>query len=90
MLDLKIKKEYNLVSRNKTNICYESVRPATGQNDKEVALTTIHDLDHLLGLYGRFEQRKMKSLILVRSDSIDRLRSKGIPKLEMSSSILQT
>ncbi|MEN5197037.1 TlpA family protein disulfide reductase [Sphingobacterium faecium] len=77
---LEDKKEYNLVSRNKTNICYESVRPATGQSDKEVALTTIHDLDHLLGLNGRFEQRKMKSLILVRTDSIDRLRSKGIPK----------
>lgn len=77
---LEDKKEYNLVSRNKTNICYESIRPSIGQSDKEVALTTIYDLDHLLGLYGRFEQKKMKSLILVRTDSIDRLRSKGIPK----------
>lgn len=73
-------KEYNLVSRNKTYISYESVRPYTGQATAEVALNTIQDLDRLLGLHGRMEERKLKCLVLTRTDSTDLLRSKGIPR----------
>lgn len=73
-------KEYSRVSRNKTHISYESVRPFTGQTTAEVAQNTIRDLDRLLGLHGRMEERRLKCFVLVRADSTDRLQSKGVPR----------
>lgn len=70
--------EPSLVIRRRTSLCYEAMSPDTGQTDQQVAMATIKDLDHLLGLHGRYEKRKMKCLILVRTDSIDRLKSKVI------------
>lgn len=45
--------------------CYESVNPDTGQTNQAQSEAVIKDLDHLLGLHGRFENRKIKCLVLV-------------------------
>lgn len=58
-------------------ICYESVSPDTGQTEQEQAKAIIADLDHLLGLQGRYEKRKMKSLVLVRTTDEDKIKSAG-------------
>lgn len=58
-------------------ICYESVSPDTGQTETERAKSIIADLDHLLGLQGRYEKRKIKSLVLVRTTEEDKLKSAG-------------
>lgn len=68
--------EPNLIVRRKTRVCYESVGPDTNQTDQQVAYATIKDLDNLLGLHGRYEKRKMKSLSLVRTESEDRIGTK--------------
>lgn len=68
--------EPNLVVRRRIRICYESSGPDTSQTDQEAAYATIKDLDNLLGLYGRYEKRKMKVLILVRMGFTDSMRTK--------------
>lgn len=72
-------KEYSIVSRNRSMICYESLNTDTGQTKKDIGLTTIADLDNLLGLYGRYEKRRMNCLLLVRTSSDDRMKSKLNP-----------
>ncbi|AOM75950.1 TlpA family protein disulfide reductase [Pedobacter steynii] len=59
----------------KTWICYESVTADTGRTVEQRSRDIINDLDYLLGLYGRFEHRKIKCLALIRSDSTEKFRS---------------
>ncbi|MBB6501661.1 FKBP-type peptidyl-prolyl cis-trans isomerase [Pedobacter cryoconitis] len=49
-------------------ICFESVKPDTGQTDQQVYRSIISDLDGLLGLKVRWEKRKENVLVLVKSD----------------------
>lgn len=67
--------EPDLVTRRRIRVCYESIGPDTNQTDKQVAYATIKDLDHLLGLYGRYERRKMKCLTLIRTESKDIMKT---------------
>jgi thiol-disulfide isomerase/thioredoxin len=57
-------------------ICFESVKPDTGQSDKDVYRSMIADMDKLLGLHVRWEKRKEKVLVLIRTTREDRLKSK--------------
>ncbi|HSC40186.1 MAG TPA: hypothetical protein VLD19_20015, partial [Chitinophagaceae bacterium] len=56
-------------------ICYESVAPDDGASRGALARAVIADLDHLLGLHGRFETRKTKCLVLVRTSTEDKLKA---------------
>lgn len=57
-------------------ICFESLNPDIGQTDADVSRSVISDLDRLLGLHARWEKRKEKVLILVRTDKSIPLKSK--------------
>ena len=57
-------------------ICFESLNPDSGQTDVDVHKTVIADLDRLLGLHARWEKRKEKILVLVRTDKSIQLKSK--------------
>ena len=48
----------------RNGICFESLYPDTGQNDKEVAQSVISDLDRLLGLKVRWEKRTETVLLI--------------------------
>ena len=60
----------------RNSICFESVRPDIGQNDAEVTRQLIADLDSLLNLHVRWEKRKEKVLVLVRTTQTDNMKSK--------------
>ncbi|MBB5646288.1 FKBP-type peptidyl-prolyl cis-trans isomerase [Pedobacter cryoconitis] len=61
----------------KTNgICFESLNIDTGQTDADISKATIADLDRLLGLHARWEKRKEKVLVLLRTDKSIPLKSK--------------
>ncbi len=60
----------------KNGICYESVFPDIGQTLEELTAETIADLDRLLGLHVRWEKRKEKVWLLVRTSKIDKIKSK--------------
>ena len=68
-------KEYNYIKRQKMRICYEAVGPDTGQTIQQIARAVIADLDHLLNLYGRYEKRRLKCLILYRTDVAEKFKS---------------
>ena len=57
-------------------ISYESLRKDEGQTDAEVYQAAINDLNKLLGLNARWEKRKEKVLVLVRTGQTGRLKSK--------------
>ncbi|MCX2450321.1 TlpA disulfide reductase family protein [Pedobacter sp. PLR] len=61
----------------KNGICYERVFKNHGQSKKAEYSDMIADLDCLLNLHCRWEKRSRKCLILVRTDAIDRIKSKG-------------
>lgn len=65
--------------RNNSYICYEALSVDTGQTERQFSLKMINDLDNLLGLHGRFENRKMKCLVLYKTDNVDRIKHKGKP-----------
>lgn len=51
----------------KNGICFESVYPDHGQNDKEISRSVVADLDRLLGLHVRWEKRREMTLVLTKS-----------------------
>lgn len=53
-------------------ICFESLHPDTGQTEKDIARNIIAELDGLLGLKARWEKRREKVLVLVRSGKEDK------------------
>ena len=57
-------------------ICFESMDIDTGQTDKEIYKKAISDLNALLGLNVRWEKRKEKVLLLVRTNQVDKLKTK--------------
>lgn len=57
-------------------ICFESLNPDTGQTDQAIYKNVIKDLDGLLGLHVRWEKRKEKVLVMVRTPSYRSLKSK--------------
>lgn len=67
--------EPNLMVRRRTSICYEALGPDTNQTNQEVASAVIKDLDNLLGLHGRYEKRRMKCLALVKTKSLNQIRT---------------
>lgn len=60
----------------RNGICFESINPDLGQTDAEVHKSIIADLDRLLGLHARWEKRKEKVLVLVRTNKNILLKSK--------------
>lgn len=63
-------KDYEDIWFRKTHFCFEAVSADTGQTEQQQALKLIGDLDHLLGMHGRYETRKMKCLVLVRTSDV--------------------
>lgn len=68
--------EPDLMVRRRTRVCYEAAGPDTNQTNKKVAYATIKDLDNLLGLYGRYEKRRMKCLALINTGNLDQIKTK--------------
>lgn len=66
--------EQDYVRRNA--ICFESLNPDTGQTDVQIYKTIYDDLNRLLGLNVRWERRKEKVLILIRTTTNDKIKSK--------------
>ncbi|WP_160292103.1 FKBP-type peptidyl-prolyl cis-trans isomerase [Pedobacter lusitanus] len=62
--------------KRKHYICFESLYPDTGQNDKTIAKKCIDDLNRLFGLHIAWERRKEKVFVLIRTTQEDRLKSK--------------
>lgn len=60
----------------KNGICFESLNPDTGQTVFDISKSIIEDLNYLLGLNVRWEKRKEKVLVLVRTSNNDKLKSK--------------
>lgn len=58
-------------------ISYESIVPDTGQTEKRQHESVIQDLDYLLNIKGRWEVRKTKCLILVKSGGEEKFKSSG-------------
>lgn len=75
------KKAYQAEWIRANGICFESLNPDTGQTDATVAKSIITDLDALLNLHVRWEKRKEKVLVLVRTIKEDKLKSQPVSKL---------
>lgn len=81
--EVKNKSKYSYDSRSSylaewiraNGICFESLSPDTGQQERQIAAGTIADLNRLLGLKVRWERRKEKVLIL-RADQESKLDAK--------------
>lgn len=71
------KQGYRASWLRKYAISYESLNPDTGQTKSEQYYAAISDLDHLLGLKGRWEIRKTKCLLLVRNNTGVNIKSAG-------------
>jgi FKBP-type peptidyl-prolyl cis-trans isomerase len=65
--DPKLDYEQNWVRDH--GICFESLNPDTGQTDRKIYKTITSDLNRLLGLNVRWEKRKEKVYVLVRTDN---------------------
>lgn len=61
----------------KNGICYESLNPDTGQTDQEVYRQIARDMDDLLGLHVRLENRRVKVLIMRRTIQTDLFKTKN-------------
>jgi thiol-disulfide isomerase/thioredoxin len=61
-------------------ICFESLNPDTGQTDLAVSENMISDLNRLLGLNVRWEKRKEKVYILIRTTNQDAFSKKSSGK----------
>ncbi|NQX37614.1 Thiol-disulfide isomerase or thioredoxin [Pedobacter steynii] len=57
-------------------ICFESLSPDTGQTISDISKSIIDGLNSLLGLNVRWEKRKEKVFILIRTSNKDKLESK--------------
>ncbi|WP_316841431.1 TlpA disulfide reductase family protein [Pedobacter gandavensis] len=68
----------------KNGICFESIYPDTGQNDVEIAKSTLKDLDHLLGLQVYWEKRQEKTYLLQRIDTTIEIKVKKTLKDDQS------
>jgi len=62
----------------KNGICFESLNPDTGQTNVDISKSIIDGLNSLLGLNVRWEKRREKVLVLVRTSDKDKLKSKTI------------
>jgi len=69
--------EYLNVWHKKHLFCYEAVSPDTGQTPEQQAKADLANLDFLLGLHGRFETRRVKCLVLVKTSNDDKLKTSG-------------
>jgi len=69
--------EYLNVWHRKHLFCYEAVSPDTGQTREQLARADLANLDYLLGLHGRFETRKVKCLVLVKTGGDAKLTTSG-------------
>ncbi|WP_367867109.1 TlpA family protein disulfide reductase [Pedobacter sp. WC2423] len=67
------KEEWN----RKNQFCYESITPDRVGDDKKQYELMIADLNRLFGLDARWEKRLMKCLVLTRTSSADKIKSKG-------------
>lgn len=67
------KEEWN----RQNQFCYESVTPDRGGDLKEQYQLMIGDLNRLLGLDARWEKRLRKCLVLTRTSTKDKIKSKG-------------
>ncbi|WP_316839247.1 TlpA family protein disulfide reductase [Pedobacter gandavensis] len=68
-------KDYRENWKRMNEISYEFVTSDTGLTAKEISKKMIDDLDRRFGLYGRWEKRQIKCLALVRTSSLDKLKS---------------
>lgn len=59
-------------------ICFESLSQDTGQTTLDISTSIIKNLNYLLGLNVRWEKRKEKIFILVRTSNNDKLKSKTV------------
>lgn len=69
-------KAYQAEWIRKNGICFESLTPDTGQTDVQIAASVVRDLDRLLGLQVRWEKRKEKVLVLIRTTKEGKLKGK--------------
>jgi thiol-disulfide isomerase/thioredoxin len=60
----------------KHGICFESLASDTGQTEADISKSTIANLNSLLGLNVRWEKRKEKVLILIRTSKNDKIKSR--------------
>lgn len=74
------KKAYQAEWMRKYGICFESLTSDTGQTEFEVSKSIIRDMDMLLGLHVRWEKRKEKVLVLIRTSKEDKLNGKHLIK----------
>lgn len=61
-------------------ICYESLRPDTGQTDQQVAKLAITDLNRLLNLNVRWERRRERVLVMVNNSENTYRHGKEVDK----------
>lgn len=72
--DSETKEEWN----RKNQYCYESITPDDkGRDIKEQYRLIISDLNRLFGLDAHWEKRRVNCLVLIRTSSEDKIRSKG-------------
>jgi hypothetical protein len=61
----------------KYGISFESLRWDKGQPDKDIYRSMINDLDSLLDLHVRWEKRKERVLVLVRTNNENKFKANG-------------
>ena len=71
-------------------ICYESVRPDTGQSDRQLYLQAMADLNRLLGLNVRWEKRR-ESIYVLKYTAASRTKTlkEGLSSLNLANSMNQ-
>lgn len=62
----------------KYGICFESFASDTGQTATDISKSIITNLNSLLGLNVRWEKRKEKVLLLVRTSENDKIKSRTV------------
>lgn len=72
------KKTYQAEWIRKNGICFESLMPDTGQTERQISGAVVQDLDRLLGLKVRWEKRREKILVLIRTTQEDKLQGKQL------------
>ncbi|WP_342328709.1 redoxin domain-containing protein [Pedobacter sp. FW305-3-2-15-E-R2A2] len=72
------KTDYQANWIRKNGICFESLNPDTGQTQAEISRSIVKNLNYLLGLDVRWEKRKEKILVLIRTTDKDKLKSKTV------------
>jgi hypothetical protein len=82
LLEVKDKSNYIRTDLNapyvrKAYISYESICTDSAMTKKEQGEMIIRDLDNLLGIHARYENRKVKCLALVRTGTDEKLKTAG-------------